>query len=79
LIDPHTAVALTATRKARPDEDVVVLATAHPAKFPQAVERATGVSPQLPERLRWVLAAPEKCDTLANDPHALKDYLATRH
>jgi threonine synthase len=76
LIDPHTAVAMTATRRAAPDEDVVVLATAHPAKFPEAVERATGVKPDLPERLRWILSAPERYDTLPNDPRALKDYLA---
>jgi threonine synthase len=78
LIDPHTAVAMTATRKARADADVVVLATAHPAKFPEAVERATAVKPQLPERLRWILTAPEKYDTLPNDPRALKDHLAAR-
>jgi threonine synthase len=78
LIDPHTAVAMTATRKARTDADVVVLATAHPAKFPEAVEQATAVKPQLPERLRWILTAPEKYDTLPSDPRALKDYLAAR-
>jgi threonine synthase len=78
LVDPHTAVGLTATRKAAADEDVVVLATAHPAKFPEAVERATGVKPELPERLRWILTAPERCTTLPNDLAALKDFIAAR-
>ena len=78
LVDPHTAVGLTATRKAAETDDVVTLATAHPAKFPDAVETATGVKPELPERLRWILTAPERCDTLANDLAALKDYIAKR-
>jgi threonine synthase len=49
LIDPHTAVAVAAARGRV--EPVVVLSTAHPAKFPQAVERATGRIPELPPRL----------------------------
>ncbi|MCE9523415.1 MAG: threonine synthase [Alphaproteobacteria bacterium] len=76
LLDPHTAVGFTATRVAAPDEDVVTVATAHPAKFPEAVEMATGVKPALPERLRWILSAPERCDTLPNDPAALRHYIA---
>jgi threonine synthase len=75
VVDPHTAVAATAARKAAPDEDIVVLATAHPAKFPDAVEKATGVRPELPERLRFILTAPERYDTLPNDLRALKDYV----
>lgn len=76
MIDPHTAVGFTATRKAGADEDVVTLATAHPAKFPEAVETATGARPALPENLKWLLTAPERCDTLANDVAALKSYIA---
>jgi threonine synthase len=75
LVDPHTAVGLTATRKAEAKEDVVVLATAHPAKFPEAVEKAAGVKPELPERLRWILTAPERCDVLPNEIGALKSYI----
>ena len=55
LIDPHTAVGLVAMEKARAagalTGAVVTLATAHPAKFPEAVEKATGASPELPDRL----------------------------
>jgi threonine synthase len=78
LIDPHTAVAAFAGRSADKDEYVVVLATAHPAKFPEAMEKAAGVRPQLPERLRWILTAPERYDTLPNDLEALKTYIAKR-
>jgi threonine synthase len=75
-VDPHTAVGLAATRKARPSEDVVTLATAHPAKFPEAVETATGAKPQLPERMRWILTAPERYETLPNAIEPLKSLIA---
>ena len=52
VIDPHTAIGLAAARRAGLDDaPVVTLATAHPAKFTDAVERATGVRPTLPGRV----------------------------
>ena len=62
LIDPHTAVAVAAARaRARRDTataPMVALATAHPAKFPDAVERATGVRPPLPPALAEIMDKP---------------------
>ncbi|MFM9862062.1 MAG: threonine synthase [Micropepsaceae bacterium] len=78
LIDPHTAVAFHAGRTLEAREPVVVLATAHPAKFPGAVEKATGVKPELPERLRWILTAPESCETLPNEIGPLKAFIGRR-
>lgn len=78
IIDPHTAVGLTATRKASATEDVVTLATAHPAKFPEAVAMATGAKVELPGRLRPLLTAAERYDTLPNDLAALKAYVVRR-
>lgn len=75
-VDPHTAVGLTATRKAAESDDVVALATAHPAKFPEAVEMATGAKPELPERMRWILTAPERYETLPNAIEPLKALIA---
>jgi threonine synthase len=46
---------------------MVALATAHPAKFPDAVEAATGVRPALPERLGDLFDRPERLTTLPND------------
>ena len=52
LVDPHTAVGIGAARARRRGEGpMVALATAHPAKFPDAVEQATGIRPPLPARL----------------------------
>ena len=73
VVDPHTAVGIAAAQHlTRPDETVVMLATAHPAKFADAVERATGRTVELPEALRAVANAPERYDTLPNDAAALK-------
>jgi len=68
LIDPHTAVgSAAARRRRRPGLPVVTLATAHPAKFPDAVERATGVRPPLPAHLADLLELPERTQVLPND------------
>jgi threonine synthase len=50
-----------------PGAPVVTLATAHPAKFPDAVERATGVRPPLPAHLADLFDRPERTETLPND------------
>jgi len=77
LVDPHTAVALQAAA-GRPGP-MVVLATAHPAKFPEAVEAATGVRPALPERVGDLYARPERITRLPADIEAVKAFVrATR-
>ena len=75
LVDPHTAVGLAANRIAGASDDVVTLATAHPAKFPDAVAAATGIRPSLPDRLRWIETATERCDVLPASIEALKAYI----
>ena len=73
LIDPHTAVGVAAAERAGLDPDVpmVVLATAHPAKFPDAVEAATGVHPALPPHLADLFERPERYDVVPDDAAAL--------
>jgi threonine synthase len=79
-LDPHTAVGYAAARQHRRDRAVpmVVLATAHPAKFPDAVEKATGRRPPLPPRLADLLQRTERVDGLANDVEALKELIDDR-
>ncbi len=69
LLDPHSAVGLGAAMACRLDPAVpmVTLATADPAKFPDAVESATGVRPPLPDRLADLFDRPEHYITMAND------------
>jgi threonine synthase len=80
VIDPHTAIGLAAARRAvlPPGTAVVTLATAHPAKFPDAVERATGVRPGLPGRLGDLFEREERYTTLAADHAAVTAYIAER-
>lgn len=78
LVDPHTAVGLVATQScAEPDEPVVTLATAHPAKFADAVERATGVRPTLPEHLGDLMSRTERTTDLPNDLAAVQRFVAS--
>ncbi len=77
LIDPHTAIGIAAGRARRRDRSVplVALATAHPAKFPDAVEKATGLVPPQPPALAALAGKPEKCAELPNDVAAVSDYV----
>lgn len=77
LTDPHTAVGIAAARKAARDTDtpVVTLATAHPAKFPDAVVQATGTHPALPAHLADLLDREERYTVLDNDLDAIKAYM----
>lgn len=77
LLDPHSAVGVAAgrARRRRADIPMISLATAHPAKFPAAVEAATGIHPALPARLADLFERPERCDVLPNDVAVLKDYV----
>jgi threonine synthase len=54
ILDPHTAVGVAAARQSNLSP-VIINATAHPAKFPDIIERAIGISPEIPERLRVML------------------------
>ena len=77
VVCPHTAVGIHAARVRRGDPAVpmVVLATAHPAKFPDAVEAACGVRPALPPRLAELMTRPERVERVANDVEAIKDVI----
>ncbi len=80
LVDPHTAIGIVAGRAARREEGIplVALATAHPAKFPEAVERATGIRPALPAHLADLYERPESCHTLPNDIGAVREHIRAR-
>ena len=73
VLDPHSATGVAAARQfADPDATIVSLATAHPAKFPDAVEAATGRRPALPDHLADLLERPERTRTVANDLGAVE-------
>ncbi len=77
ILDPHTAVGVAAARAARRDPNVpmIALATAHPAKFPDAVEAAIGLRPELPEHLADLFDRTERFDTLPLDLGTIKTHV----
>ena len=78
LLDPHTAIGVRAARSLlaeRSETPVVALATAHPAKFPEAVERATGRHPALPPHLADLIDRRERFTVLPNDQAAVERFI----
>jgi threonine synthase len=77
LVDPHTAVALAVADRDNSDSTVpnIVLSTAHPAKFPDAVEAACGVRPQLPAWLDGLMSKPEQVKIIKNDPIEVERFI----
>ena len=80
LLDPHTACGVVALEKTPDPGRVprVVLATAHPAKFPDTMEAITGVRPPLPARLAYLMSARERISVLPNDLAEVQRFVAER-
>ena len=74
-LDPHSAVGLRAARDLLPEGPVITLSTAHPAKFPAAVEKACGERPALPEHMADIYQREERCAVLPNDLGALQEHI----
>ncbi len=74
LLDPHSATGFAAALRAKAGT-MVTLATAHPAKFPEAVEKASGTRPHLPQRLSHLLNAKERFTILPNSAAAVRDFV----
>lgn len=78
VVDPHTACAVVASERVEGAGEVVVLATAHPAKFPEAMTAVTGQRPSLPERLGTLMTDPERFATLPNDLERVEHFVESR-
>ncbi len=79
IIDPHTAVALSAVdrRNLNPASPTVVVATAHPAKFPETIKRTLKVEVPMPRPLREIADLPERYRRISSDPDQLKTIILT--
>ncbi len=76
LVDPHTAIGIAAGRQSRaPGTTLVSLATAHPAKFPEAVLAATGIEPELPADLAGIVERTERHNLLPARLEAVQDFV----
>jgi len=77
LADPHTACALVAAERVGKGE-TVVLATAHPAKFPDAIKAITGQNPALPQGFEHLMTDEEQFAVLPNDLRAIQEFVSDR-
>ncbi|MDR5654126.1 threonine synthase [Ruixingdingia sedimenti] len=78
LLCPHSAVGVHVAEPYLGDVPMVTLATAHPAKFPDAVEAATGIRPALPPRMAGLFDRPERVTRVPNDLAALEALILER-
>jgi threonine synthase len=76
LLDPHTATAMHVARQYAGDAPMVVLATAHPAKFPAAVEEASGIHPALPAWLEGLMEREERFTILPSALEIVEDHIS---
>tara|TARA_B100000575_G_scaffold197377_1_gene159627 strand:+ start:1 stop:732 length:732 start_codon:yes stop_codon:yes gene_type:complete len=75
VVDPHTAVGIGAARKLGLEKNCVVLSTAHPCKFPKAIEDAIAKTENLPDSLKYINERKEKFEVLPNDIEKVKNYV----
>ena len=75
VVDPHTAVGIGAVKKLGIEKNCVVLSTAHPCKFPKAIEDAVSKTENLPNSLKYVNERKEKFELLSNDIQKVKKYV----
>jgi len=80
ILDPHSAVGVAAARQLEHElpEPVICLACAHPAKFPETIERAIGTKPELPQSVATLLTKPECISLLPNDAQTVEKFIAAR-
>jgi threonine synthase len=76
VLDPHSAVGVSAALKI--NKPVITMATAHPAKFPDAVEKATGICPALPEHLKGLREKPENFEVLPSDLNKIRNFITSK-
>ena len=78
ILDPHSAIGFGALKKINLEGNNIVLATAHPCKFPGAIEKAINVKAELPDELLFILDEKENYDIIENDLNKIKKYIKER-
>jgi len=78
IIDPHTAVGLGVLEKINLAGKKIVLSTAHPCKFPEAIKKAINIKSELPEKLNYILNEKENFDVINNDIEEVKKYILNK-
>ena len=78
ILDPHTAIGFGASKIKGLEGDIVALATAHPCKFPDAIDRSINIKPTLPNELKYILDEKENYDIIPNDLNQIKQYIKSK-
>ena len=78
ILDPHTAIGFGASKTKDLEGDIVALATAHPCKFPDAIDRSINFKPTLPNELKYILDEKENYDIVPNNLNEIKQHIKSK-
>jgi len=75
ILDPHSAIGFGALNKVNVDGNNIVLVTAHPCKFPSAIDKSIGIKPDLPDELKYIMDEKENYDIISNNLSKTEKYI----
>jgi len=75
ILDPHSAIGFGALNKVSIDGNNIVLVTAHPCKFPDAIDKSIGIKPDLPDQLKYIMDEKENYDIISNNLSKTQKYI----
>ena len=75
ILDPHSAIGFGSLNKVNLEGNNIVLATAHPCKFPEAIDKSIGIKSELPEELKYVMGEKENYDIISNNLSKTQQYI----
>jgi threonine synthase len=75
ILDPHSAIGFGSLNKINIEGNNIVLATAHPCKFPEAIDKSIGIKPDLPDELKYVINEKENYDIISNNLSKTQQYI----
>jgi threonine synthase len=75
ILDPHSAIGFGSLNKVNLEGNNVVLATAHPCKFPEAIDKSIGIKPDLPDELKYVMGEKENYEIISNNLSKTQQYI----
>ena len=75
VLDPHSAIGFGSLNKVNLEGNNIVLATAHPCKFPEAIDKSIGIKSELPDELKYVMDEKENYDIISNNLSKTQQYI----
>ena len=75
ILDPHSAIGFGALKKINIEGNNIVLATAHPCKFPESIDKSIGIKPSLPNELQYIMNEKENYDIISNNINETQKYI----